>query len=239
MSNLKINFAMSLDEMKSEIQVLSDKWKSQKSKCKYPKFVEGYFKEFNKQYLLSKGGDFVAEIKIIETFNILKSLVKTPEKINLGKILLFSETSDRIKIFKTYSPEMDDKTYWEELRLAYQMQDYKKLNHKLLASLFLSDRSAKENISSKIEQTILNSLPPKVTIYRVCYLEEIKTKKYGISWTLDKSVADFFANRLTKKVAGQVATLIIPKDRIIAYFKDRKEEEIIYIPDWLIKEQTI
>ena len=86
---------------------------------------------------------------------------------------------------------------------------------------------------SKKEREVLLSLPSEVVIYRGCYSTELKSKKYSISWTLDKKVAEFFANRPTKKSTGSVIELTTPKERIIAYFKDRKEDEVIYIPDWI------
>ena len=234
MKNYMELYELSITDIEDEIKMLTKIWVASKTKCRYPKFVDNYLKEINKHFLLAKNNDQTADIIMRRDLATIYEFINAPETLDLGMIMLNSNTADKIKTFAKYSSQMDDKTYWEELRSAYQLQDYKKLNHKLLANLFLAKRAEKDMIYTKSEKSIIKSLPEQVKIYRGCSQKEIKAMNYGISWTLDESVADYFANRVIKKVKGGVINLLIPKNRIVAYFKDRKEEEIIYIPDWLI-----
>jgi hypothetical protein len=63
--------------------------------------------------------------------------------------------------------------------------------------------------------------------------EEAKSEDYGVSWTLDKSIAEFFANSFlhnydTYHLEKTLVELKVKKTDIIAYFNS-KESEIIYI----------
>lgn len=77
-------------------------------------------------------------------------------------------------------------------------------------------------------------LPETVTIYRGMTEKERRSGDYGISWTLDKAMASFFAFKYIRNYAFAnepkcVLELSVPKTRIIAYWNERREQEIIYI----------
>lgn len=222
-----------LDEIKMELPALYEKWILVKNQCLFPEYVEGMFNEL-KKVVKKRGDDFTITIKANSAMNIIVAIAKKPEGVTLDFLSLNAGSGDSISTFLKFSTKLDDKTYWEQLRVAYQKQDYTKIPHKLLASLFLTNRSGRENINTPEENEFLNTLPNPVTIYRGCYPEEIKTMKYGISWTLNPKVAEFFANRIIKKKKGEVVKLDVPKQNILGYFSDRGEEEIIFIPDWLL-----
>jgi len=71
-------------------------------------------------------------------------------------------------------------------------------------------------------QSTMENLPEFITIYRGYCSENDK----GISWTLSKEVADFFANRFGE--AGKVKSITINKNKAWGYTNNRNEEEIIY-----------
>jgi hypothetical protein len=57
------------------------------------------------------------------------------------------------------------------------------------------------------ELILLKKLPNQITIYRGGSKTEEKTKKYVVSWTLDKKIAEKFANDKAirdKKEVGRV-----------------------------------
>ena len=60
-----------------------------------------------------------------------------------------------------------------------------------------------------------------LTVYRGAY----EGHKRGMSWTLDKSIAEFFARRLVG--GGAVYSAQIPANGVLAYFEDRGESEIV------------
>ena len=84
------------------------------------------------------------------------------------------------------------------------------------------------------ELEFLKNLPDKVTIYRGMTVEESTKEHQGVSWTLDKKVAEFFAyqytrNQSTSKKPKTVVEKVIDKSEIIAVFLGREEQEIIYM----------
>lgn len=92
----------------------------------------------------------------------------------------------------------------------------------------------KERLMTTEELEFLKNLPDKVTIYRGMTVEESTKEHQGVSWTLDKKVAEFFAyqyirNQSTAKKPKTVVEKVIDKSEIIAVFLGREEQEIIYI----------
>jgi hypothetical protein len=74
------------------------------------------------------------------------------------------------------------------------------------------------------ELKILDNLPKSVTIYRGCQKD---VNENGISWTLDKDRAEWFATRF--KQEGLVLEKTILKRDIIAVFTGRSESEVVIL----------
>ena len=92
----------------------------------------------------------------------------------------------------------------------------------------------KEKLMTTEELEILKNLPDKVKIYRGMTVEESTKEHQGVSWTLDKKVAEFFAyqyirNPSTADKPKTVVEKVIDKSEIIAVFWGRGEQEIIYM----------
>lgn len=79
---------------------------------------------------------------------------------------------------------------------------------------------------SKGEQKKFNALPDKVIIYRGVNNPKYK---YGFSWTLDKRIAYWFANRYENK-ESYVYECTVDKKDLICYFEIRNEKEVIIDP---------
>lgn len=69
---------------------------------------------------------------------------------------------------------------------------------------------------------VYENLPDTFVVYRG--LQE-NAQEDGLSWTLSKDVAEWFANRFDNE--GEVIEKVIHKSEVIAYFSDRDEEEIV------------
>jgi len=87
---------------------------------------------------------------------------------------------------------------------------------------------------SKREQKYLSILPEDLTIFRGMTVQEFESGDFGVSWTLKKDVAEFFAytygrNQATSHLPKMVHELHVKKSDIIAYFGERKEYEVIYV----------
>lgn len=144
------------------------------------------------------------------------------------------DSFNRFETFLKIVPQLKGKLYWYALRKAYDCSDDMFHLRGLVKAAFKKSEPGRETLMSKKERDYLNSLPDQITIYRGMTEAERKTGNFGISWTLKKEVAEFFAftywrNRQTNKLKKTVHELIINKSEVIAFFNDRKEFEIIYI----------
>lgn len=76
------------------------------------------------------------------------------------------------------------------------------------------------------EYDVYQKLPETVEIYRG--VRKNSKKVEGMSWTTDKTVADWFADRFTAKPSrGDVYKAVIDKRNILAFFSGRSEAEIV------------
>lgn len=99
---------------------------------------------------------------------------------------------------------------------------------KLLSMFQMADP---EHLMSQDELNLLNSLGPTVIIYRGVTSFNSKNIK-ALSWTLDKSIAEWFSSRFGEN--GTVYQAQIDKSHIYAYFDGRNESEIIVDPKYLM-----
>jgi hypothetical protein len=86
------------------------------------------------------------------------------------------------------------------------------------------------------ELRFLKNMPDKITIYRGMTKDEQVSKNFGVSWSLEKNTADFFAykynrNFHTATTEKVVHKLVINKSEVIAFLNSRDEFEIIYVQD--------
>ena len=83
----------------------------------------------------------------------------------------------------------------------------------------------KDYVMSKEEQEFLDNLPNEVILYRGCSTDEYDFGKFGMSWTTERKVAEFFAFRFNQHNA--VYQIKVNKNQIKAFFIDRHEFEAI------------
>ena len=81
------------------------------------------------------------------------------------------------------------------------------------------------------ERKALAALPDRLTIYRGVHIK--KGTLRGLSWTLDRERAEWFANRWAKRRPYLVEAEVLKSD-VRAYFLDRNEAEIIVLPNRLV-----
>ena len=117
--------------------------------------------------------------------------------------------------------------YWE---LCDNLFNYRHMAH----IAFLTAEKYKDRVMTKEAYDLYQSLPEKVTIYRGMTVKESRQRKYsfGISWTLDRKVAEFFAYEYIRNFATQnepktVLEAIVDKKDIVAVFLRREESEVI------------
>ena len=141
---------------------------------------------------------------------------------------------NRFEMFLSIAPKLKGELYWYALKESYISSDNLFHFKGLVKASFSSKQPNREKLMNYDEIRYLTSLPEQVNIYRGMTEQELKTKNYGISWTLKKEVAEFFANSYprnfsTNEMKKVVYEMTIKKNDIVAFFNDRDEFEIIYL----------
>ena len=129
----------------------------------------------------------------------------------------------RIEAFQEIENLLSDTAYWKLLADIWTDTENQWQNYEEWKDLIGSERGSRHYLMNEEEFNLLQSLSDEVTIYRGC---QKGINENGLSWTLDKSKAEFFANRLGKK--GIVLEKKISKSDIIAVFTGRNESEVIW-----------
>lgn len=141
---------------------------------------------------------------------------------------------NRFETFLRIVPQLKGKYYWYALRNAYDMSDNLFHINCLVKGSFAKDEPERQTLMIVKERKYLQGLSEQITIYRGMTEAEFKSGNFGISWTLRKETAEFFAftywrNRATNHLKKVVHELVINKSEVIAFFNERQEFEIIYI----------
>jgi hypothetical protein len=141
---------------------------------------------------------------------------------NYKQFVWLFERPYRVEAFIKIADKLSDTDYWRLLSDVWidTENQYAYLNEwkKLLAS----KRPNRHYMMGEEEDNIFRSLSNQVTIYRGC---QKGLNEDGLSWTLDKSKAKFFANRFGKK--GIILERKVPKSDIMAVLLGRGESEVI------------
>jgi len=139
-----------------------------------------------------------------------------------NQIIYLHERPYRLQAFISIAKDLPDTKYWSLLSSIWTDTENQWQNLEQWKELLSSNRPERHYLMDESEVQLLNSLPELVTIYRGC----IKgLNEDGLSWTLNKSKAEFFANRFSKE--GIVLEREIPKSDIIAVLTGRGESEVI------------
>lgn len=141
---------------------------------------------------------------------------------------------DAIKYVLTHDHDLSDCEYWKHISDLYvRINRQYDLLPLLKAAFTATNRKDKHCLMTKQDIKYLESLPDEIEIHRGMTVRESKNKKYGISWSLDKKVAEFFAfehpDNQFHDEEKTVVSLKIPKKEVIAYLGVRQEEEIIWV----------
>jgi hypothetical protein len=144
------------------------------------------------------------------------------------------DSYNRFQTFINLIPKLEGKNYWYALASSYKGSDNLFNFSGLVKHSFSKDEPNKEFLMTTSERKYLKNLPEQITIYRGMTENELKKKNFGLSWSLKKEVAEFFANTYarnhgTNHLTKTVHELSINKNEVIAFFSGRNEFEIIYI----------
>ena len=167
---------------------------------------------------------------------IQKQRIKDEDQVD--EILCFASSFNRMEVFfqMFIKGKLRGKLLSYAFKEAYQDSD-NLFNHKEeIKKLFKKGWIKGEEMQTVESLKFIQELPKKVTIYRGMTLEEKRSGDFGISWTLNRDIATFFAHEYDRNFATHqkektVHSLRINKSDIIAYFNERNEDEILYLGD--------
>jgi len=121
--------------------------------------------------------------------------------------------------------ELSDEAYNYGLNLAYTCGNA----GKDAFFYFCDPRVSMELLMEKDEFEEYKKIPNELTVFRGCNLVEAEIGDWGISWTTERKVAEFFAFRFENH-DGRVYGIDIDKRDILAFFNERNEFEVIINP---------
>jgi hypothetical protein len=141
---------------------------------------------------------------------------------NFNRVVYLHERPYRLHAFTQIAHHLSDTKYWSILSGIWTDTENQWQNLEQWKELLSTNRSSRHYLMDESEVQLLNSLPEFVKIYRGCVKG---LNEDGLSWTLDKAKAKFFANRFSKE--GIILEREIPKSDIIAVLTGRGESEVI------------
>ena len=119
-------------------------------------------------------------------------------------------------------------------QMDYPAQDDRFILVSALSKYSLTDRMTNEELD------YYNQFPEEFTIYRGTNEEEFESKKFGISWTSEQKVAEYFAFReeewtwTSERSKRIVLVATVHKADIVTCLLDRNEYELIVAPEHLL-----
>ena len=126
--------------------------------------------------------------------------------------------------FKYIKDYLSDKDYANMLYDIWITVEYPKHDINVSTNEFMSmfKRANKKLLMNQEEQFVFDSLPETITVYRGIQKDATTN---ALSWTLDKNIAQWFANRFNNN--GEVVEATINKKYVFAYLNGRGEKEIV------------
>ena len=127
-----------------------------------------------------------------------------------------------------HAAEMDDRAYWRAVRVAWSDSD--RTRFALWREVFTAPRPRRADLMDDDERAELARLPERIEVYRGV---TDWNRRAGISWTLDREMAAWFARRFAFSSAGVVVAGTVLKERVVALIDDRAEREVIVWPRYV------
>lgn len=158
----------------------------------------------------------------------LNDLKKWAWKGEWSRYIGVYERPYRLEAFMEIAYDLRSPEYWSIAGWLWEDTENQWQNLSEWQDVLSSERGQKEYFMDQDEQKFLKSLPDEVEIYRGCF-EGINDE--GLSWTLDKSIAEMFSQHRHFKRKDDWESVIlsqtVSKEDIFAVKLGRKESEVI------------
>lgn len=165
-----------------------------------------------------------------------KHILECLENKNFDSYLWMHERPYRIDAFRKIEKLLEDEIYWKLLAAIFIDTENLFQNRTTWAKLLSSNRSNKEALMDSEERRFLKDLSNEVKVYRGVSHPQQKIST-GLSFTLDKEKAFWFANRWDRK--GKVYSGLVKKKSILAYFSGRGESEVVILSRSRLKMELV
>jgi hypothetical protein len=144
-------------------------------------------------------------------------------------VLFLHERPFRLEAFIEYGTSFSGEQYWKSFGDLWTDVENIHPNQRTFLRILKSNKSGREFLMNEDERKALAELPEVLTIYRGY---GGKTGHKGLSWTLDRKKAEWFARRwvMFGKSVPYVATAAVHKPNVFAHFTRREESEIVVDP---------
>lgn len=135
----------------------------------------------------------------------------------------------RLDAFIENQDRLSDAQYWRCLEFVFSIVEYVQYDIAKWLGLLNSKRRYRPLMMERKDRKHFESLPDTLTIYRG-YQHGKYRHKMGLSWTLSKAKAIWFAYRRKENGVAKVVQATCKKADVFCYTNGRKEEEIIIDP---------
>jgi len=217
-ADLKIEWEAKKKDKPSDLDYIIDDW---------IKDLKGYLEMTKGENIVNQS---VGQVKFLRSFLKIK-IIALDHDLTFERIL--AEDEDPMKRLLTHTHNLSDCDFWKYIGEFYMRSSGSIDVLQLLKLIFSSKRQNKDCLMTLEEKQYLDSLPDEIEIHRGMSVKESKNKNYGMSWSLSKKIAEFFAYEYYQTIASgkpmTVVTIKIPKNEAIAYLNRREEEEILWV----------
>lgn len=189
-------------------------------------FVSHPFANFNIQMIRENNKTELLDItKEVDVERWRKYLSEKIDTISSVQQFLIIIHKPYLPVFFKYIKDyLSDKDYANMLYEIWITVEYPNHDINVSTNEFMSmfRKAKKKFLMNKEEQLVFDSFPETITVYRG--IQKDATTK-ALSWTLDKNIAKWFANRFDNN--GEVVEATINKKYVFAYLNGRGEKEIV------------
>lgn len=151
---------------------------------------------------------------------------------NVYSVFSLIRPAYKMTFFKDVNQYLSNKDFAEMLAVSWAAHGGTEIPEAELEAWF--KKADKNFLMGKQEQKMFNELSEQVTVYRGVSPQY----KYGLSWTLHKDIASWYADRYGNNNSC-VYECTVEKKNILCYFDTRNEAEIVLLPSMLKEYGTI
>jgi hypothetical protein len=175
-------------------------------------------------------------ILILEKFmNVInRQAMKDFDREKVSELLIMADSFNLFGVFLQNYDSFTDKEFWYGFAYAYTCSDNLFQYKEWIKLLLLENerRPFREYCMTPYERRVFRNLPQTLTVYRGMTVAEFESRDFGISWTLSKRTAEFFAfkymrNGSTHEMPKMVHKINVDKKFAFAYFRGREREVLV------------